>query len=135
MLPSVAALSLALTPAQASPSAPTTGLAIRVVHEVNRAPVGPMLANNKGRSLYILSSGSCTGGCLTVWPPLLMPKGYTIPKGIKCLSTTPFGTNGRLQVTYDGKALYKFSGDTGTSLNGNGLGGFFAATIVAPNCT
>jgi hypothetical protein len=64
-----------------------------------------------------------------------MPKGTTIPKGIKCLATISFGTHGALQVTYHGKALYKFSGDTGTSLNGNGLGGFAAATVVVPECT
>ena len=120
--------SLALAPAAlAVPPVKTSAVVVKVVH---RAPVGKMLATTAGASLYTDSS-SCTSGCLTVWPPLVMPKGRTVPKGISGLATVsltlPSGTV--LQVTYDGKPLYTFSGDTGKSLNGNGLGGFSAATV------
>jgi predicted lipoprotein with Yx(FWY)xxD motif len=60
-----------------------------------------------------------------------MPKGKTVPKGEACLGTIKAPTAGRLQVTYDGQPLYTFTGDTGTSLNGNGVGGFDAAVKVA----
>ena len=99
-----------------------------VVQIVNRSPVGNMLATTGGASLYTHPSGPCTGGCLQVWPALLMPAGKTKPKGVECLSTvsTPAG----LQVTYNKQALYTFTGDSGTSLNGNGVGGFKAAKVT-----
>ena len=86
-----------------------------------------MLATTSGASLYTLPSGSCTGSCLTVWPPLLMPTGKTKPLGAECLSTksTPSG----LQVTYHNKLLYTFEDDSGTSVNGNHVAGFVAAKI------
>jgi hypothetical protein len=39
------------------------------------------------------------------------------------------GGQSRRQVTYLGKALYTFESDSGTSLNGNGVGGFKAAKV------
>ena len=99
-----------------------------VVEGVSRSPVGNMLATTSGASLYILPKGSCTGSCLGVWPPLFMPTGKTKPAGAKCLSTVD--TAGGLQVAYHGKQLYTFADDSGTSLNGNHVGGFVAAKIT-----
>jgi hypothetical protein len=93
-----------------------------------RAPFGDILTNDAGRSLYIKPTGSCTGSCLSIWPALLMPKGTTTPGGAKCLTTTPFGLS-RLQVEYMRHRLYTFSGDMGTSVNGNGRGGFLVAKV------
>ena len=81
-----------------------------------------------GRALYT-NPGGCTGSCLSIWPPLLMPKGTTTPTGAKCLKTIKFGTSGRLQVTYMGQPLYMFTGDSGHSVNGNGVAGFSAAKV------
>ncbi|HEV2372149.1 MAG TPA: hypothetical protein VGS19_08275 [Streptosporangiaceae bacterium] len=85
-----------------------------------------------GRALYIHPGGPCTGSCLSIWPRLLMPKGTTTPTGAKCLKTVNVG-NGRLQVTYMGQKLYMFTGDSGQSVNGNGVAGFMAAK-VSPTC-
>ena len=111
-------------------AAQAAGTSAKVVTVVTRAPVGKMLATIKGASLYT-SSASCTASCLTVWPPLVMPVGKTVPTGTKGLATTPITVGGKhhLQVTYRGKALYRFTGDSGTSLNGNGLGTFKAAVL------
>ncbi len=98
-----------------------------VVQVVNRSPVGNMLATTTGASLYIHPSGPCTGGCLSVWPALLMPAGKTKPKGAQCLTTV--STAGGLQVRYHNQALYTYTGDSGSSLNGNGVAGFKAAKI------
>jgi predicted lipoprotein with Yx(FWY)xxD motif len=103
------------------------GMKATVVEGVSRSPVGKMLATTSGASLYTLSTGSCTGSCLTVWPPLLMPAGKTKPRGAECLSTVSMA--GGLQVTYDNKPLYTFEDDSGTSLNGNHVAGFVAAKI------
>jgi predicted lipoprotein with Yx(FWY)xxD motif len=108
----------------------TTGAKQRVVEVVTRAPYGRMLATVKGLSLYTTSSG-CTGGCLSAWPPLLMDKGNTIPTGVKGLGTVAltFKGSSRLQVTFHGNALYRFVGDSGTSVNGNGVSGFTVAKV------
>jgi len=86
-----------------------------------------VLTNDAGRTLYTASS--CTGSCLSTWPPLLMPKGKTIPKGPKGLTglgTAKMGSH--LQVTYKKHRLYTFSGDSGSSVTGNGVAGF---TVIA----
>lgn len=98
-----------------------------VVEEVNRAPFGNMLATTGGMSLYILPTGSCTAGCLVIWPPLLMPTGTTKPLGIKGLGTAKFGQS--RQVTYHKHRLYTFVSDSGSSVSGNGIDGFAVATV------
>lgn len=115
--------------AQAQPQVTRKATVVKVV---TRAPFGKMLATVHGRSLYILPTGSCTGSCLSAWPPLLMPRGKTIPLGTRCLGTRKFGH--RRQVTYRGKRLYLFSGDSGGSVNGNGLAGFKVAKVRTGAC-
>ncbi len=102
------------------------GKGATVVEGVNRSPVGNMLATTSGASLYT-NPGGCTGSCLSVWPPLLMPAGKTKPHGADCLSTV--STSGGLQVTYKNKPLYTFVDDSGSSVNGNHVAGFVAAKI------
>lgn len=122
-------LSSALPIAQAAPASPGATSAT-VVKTVTRAPIGKMLAAaSNGHSLYVLSTGTCTGSCLQAWPPLLMPKGATVPKGASCLATAK-SSGGRLQVTYHKKRLYFFASDTATSVMGNGVAGFFAAKVT-----
>lgn len=128
-LGSLTAMSADLSAAQAAPAKTNTAVVVKVV---TRAPFGKMLATVRGRSLYIKPRGGCTGTCLSIWPPLLMPKGTTVPRGVRCLKTARFGR--RLQVTYRGKRLYLFSGDSGTSVNGNNVGGFKVAKVMSGAC-
>ena len=114
-------------PRQATPASGSAGTSVKVVQVVTRSPIGKMLANVKGRSLYT-TAGSCTGSCLSIWPALLMPKGATTPLGAKCLATVASGKN--RQVTYHGQRLYTFVDDSGSSVNGNGVGGFKAAKVT-----
>lgn len=116
--------------AQAQPQVTRTATVVKVV---TRAPFGKMLATVHGRSLYYLPVGSCKGACLTAWPPLLMPRGKTIPRGVRCLERVRFGA--RHQVAYRGKRLYLFSGDSGGSVNGNGLAGFKVAKLRTGPCS
>jgi predicted lipoprotein with Yx(FWY)xxD motif len=123
------ATAVSLTAAEAAPAAKKA----TVVKVVTRGSFGKMLAKkSNGRSLYILPKGSCTGSCLTAWPPLEMPKGTTVPEGTKCLGTAKFGTH--LQVTYRKKKLYTFEGDSGSSVNGNGVSGFKVAKVSTSSC-
>ena len=101
-----------------------------VVKAANRHHFGKILVTPKGRALYVLPHGSCTGACLSVWPRLVMPAGKTVPKGARCLGTAKFGAHGRLQVTYHKMRLYTYADDSGTSVDGNDLAGFKVAKVV-----
>jgi predicted lipoprotein with Yx(FWY)xxD motif len=100
----------------------------KVVKEVVRGSFGEILTNKMGHTLYIQPGGTCTGGCLTIWPPLLMPKGKTVPGGVASgLGTVSTGSG--LQVTYNGMPLYTFYTDTKTSTSGENVGGFVVAQV------
>ena len=128
-----AVLGLGAFAAGASPATASTGTVTIVVKVANRAPFGNILTNTAGRSLYIHPSGPCNPSvpsCFpSTWPPLLMPKGTTTPGGAKCLTTAKFSTTTRLQVEYMKQRLYTFTGDSGTSVHGNNLNGFFVAKV------
>jgi predicted lipoprotein with Yx(FWY)xxD motif len=102
----------------------------KVVKQETRTGFGLILTTTKGRALYVDTDPPCTGGCLAVWPPLLMPKGKTVPTGAADLGTVAFGA--KLQVTYQGMPLYTFSSDHGKSVTGNGVAGFAVAKVSPP---
>ena len=98
----------------------------RVAKEAASATLGKtVLANTGGRTLYSLSAETngkfiCTGTCLTTWRPL------TVAAGVKPLGPVKLGTierpEGKTQVTFKGKPLYTFSGDTKAGqANGEGI--------------
>jgi hypothetical protein len=131
----VIAAAASLTAATASITAlaqPTVTRKATVVKIVRRHPFGRMLATIHGRSLYIKPTGTCGPMCRAIWPPLLMPRGKTIPLGARCLETAKL--HRRLQVTYRDKRLYLFTGDSGSSVNGNNVGGFKVAKIRTTAC-
>lgn len=104
----------------------------KVVKEADRGSFGEILTTEKGLSLYVNDGSTpCTGGCLDIWPPLLLPKGKTKaggPAGLTGLGTVKFGSN-RRQVTYNSQPLYTFDEDSGTSVRGNDDNGFFVAKV------
>ena len=118
--------------ASAHPAAtahPAAGKSAVVVNKATRRHFGRILVTvHGGAALYYLPHGSCTGQCLAVWPRLAMPAGKTVPKGANCLGTAKFGKHG-LQVTYRKHRLYTFTGDSGHSVNGNGVAGFVVAKV------
>jgi predicted lipoprotein with Yx(FWY)xxD motif len=80
-----------------------------------------VVASSNGMTVYtfdkdVANSGTsaCSGGCLTKWPALTVPAGSTptAATGITGkLGTITRTDDGTLQVTYNGKPLYFFSGD------------------------
>jgi predicted lipoprotein with Yx(FWY)xxD motif len=77
-----------------------------------------VLTTAHGRTLYSLSSEvhghfDCTGSCLSVWKPLLVPRGAKLvgPKGLKGLKTVRRPDTHRRQATYRGHPVYTFTGD------------------------
>jgi predicted lipoprotein with Yx(FWY)xxD motif len=100
----------------------------RVAKTVQSSQLGKtVLANLKGRTLYSLSAEAngrfiCTGssGCLSIWHPLTVPAGI-MPKGPVKLGTIK-RPEGGVQVTYRGRPLYSFGGDTAPGqANGQGI--------------
>lgn len=115
--------------AQAQIRSAGSGSSAIVVAAAKRPGFGKILVTiNGGHSLYEHPGGSCSASCRSVWPPLLMPAGKTVPKGASCLATAKLGT--QLQVTYNGQRLYTFTGDSGHSVNGNGVAGFVVAKVT-----
>jgi predicted lipoprotein with Yx(FWY)xxD motif len=101
----------------------------KVVKEVNRGTYGKILVTLKKRTLYIQPGGTCTAGCLTIWPPLLMPTGTTMPAGATGLGTVSMSEG--LQVTFNGLPLYTFYTDTKKATGGEDVGSppFFVAQV------
>jgi predicted lipoprotein with Yx(FWY)xxD motif len=104
------------------------GTSAVVVKEAFRTGFGKMLVTHgTGMALYTNPAG-CSAACQSIWPPLLMPTGATTPTGAPCLATAHLGT--KLQVTYHMLRLYTFTGDSGHSVNGNGVAGFHVAKVT-----
>jgi len=89
-----------------------------------------ILVNQTGRTLYHLTTEkgkkfTCTGACATIWPPLTVPKGVKPVAGpgiTKSKLSTIKRPDGRIQVTYAGLTLYRYSGDSKAGqANGEGI--------------
>lgn len=98
----------------------------RVAASAENSTLGKtVLTTTKGRTLYSLSvekNGKfiCTGSCLSVWHPLMVPTGVR-PTGPVKLGTVA-RPEGGTQVTYKGRPLYRFGGDTKAGqANGEGI--------------
>jgi len=99
------------------------------------AKFGEILATKSHLALYTwkkegVGKVRCTGACASMWPPLTVPSGAAVAKHIPHGMGT-FGTikrpDGRMQVTFDGRPLYTYSGDTPTKILCNGVDGWFVA--------
>jgi predicted lipoprotein with Yx(FWY)xxD motif len=109
------------------------------VTAATRGSFGDILVTASGATLYRYDADkpnmpTCTGGCAMAWPPLLLPVGTTSAKAGAGLSGVGVVmlSDGRSQVTYNKMPLYTFASDSGTSVNGQGVGGFF---VVHPTAT
>jgi predicted lipoprotein with Yx(FWY)xxD motif len=109
--------------------------ASRAVIKTTHSSLGTILVTGSGQTLYLNTGDkpghfACTGGCLTVWPPLTTSGKPKSSGGAKAaeLGTTK-GPGGVTQVTYNKHPLYTFaSASTGTS--GEAVNGFF---VVSPS--
>ena len=111
------------------------------VSTANNAKLGKILVS--GKTLYTLNkgNGACNTACLAFWPALMLPKGTTKATAGNGVTASKLGTiarsGGALQVTYNGKALYYFAGDSGPGkVTGNNLkdqfGTWFAVVTSKP---
>jgi predicted lipoprotein with Yx(FWY)xxD motif len=91
--------------------------------------VGTVLVDSKGFALYSPTqeqSGTirCTGSCIAVWVPLTLAQGVSSPTASSSLMTklgTVMRPDGKSQVSFDGKPLYRFVPDGSPGkVTGNG---------------
>jgi len=116
-----------VTGATAPPSATATTL------DLANSSLGQILADSRGRSLYLFeadtgTTSKCTSaGCVAEWPPFIAGGKPQVGAGLAAnqLGTTT-RADGQQQVTYSGHPLYYFAGDSqpgsteGQGLNDNG---------------
>ena len=92
--------------------------------------VGSVLVDGKGFALYSPDQEKkgtirCTGSCTSIWLPLTLPRGKSSPSaGASLMSKlgTVMRPDGKTQVTFDGKPLYRFAEDGSPGkVSGNGV--------------
>lgn len=97
------------------------------------SPLGTILVDRSGRTLYQFEKdtpgeSACSAACAMEWPPLIasgQPMAAGEARG-SLLGTTR-RADGRRQVTYSGRPLYRYVGDTQPGqTNGQGLRAFGA---------
>jgi predicted lipoprotein with Yx(FWY)xxD motif len=103
----------------AAPAAPATTAAQEsggATVAVASSRLGDILVDADGRTLYAFTKdkgdqSACSGACATNWPALTGTA--TAGTGAQAsLLSTSMQANGTAQVTYDGRPLYYFAGDT-----------------------
>lgn len=98
----------------------------KVAKEAESAALGKtILTTVKGRTLYSLSAETggkfiCTGSCLSAWRPLIVARTVQATGPVHLAQVER--PDGRIQVTYKGRPLYTFSGDSKAGdVNGEGI--------------
>jgi len=134
------------TPAGASapssaPASGGAGASAATVIKTASSGGSTFLTDGSGRAVYLWvkdTSGmsACTGACAGAWPPVTSTGTATASGTAKASDLgTITRSDGTKQVTYDGHALYYFSGDSGAgTATGQGSDGFGAKWwLVAPS--
>ena len=88
--------------------------------EAATSDLGTFLVGQDGLTTYYFAADTtpgvsvCEGDCLVAWPPVTVPPGNTVTagEGVPGVLGLITGTDGSTQVTYDGRPLYYWQGDT-----------------------
>jgi predicted lipoprotein with Yx(FWY)xxD motif len=101
-----------------APVAMPEGSTARPTLTARSSSFGKAIFDGRGFVLYAFTrdkrASACYGACGKAWPPYFAPKGeLKVGAGLKrVLLGTVRRMNGRRQVTYAGKPLYFYVGDT-----------------------
>src|SRR5579862_3106646 len=135
----VASLSFLLAVGVGIPAA-TAAPTRATVKTAHNSKFGTLLVSSNGLTLYQLGTEKkgtikCTGACATAWPPLLITGGAK-PKAGPGVAQAELGTIKRpdhgTQVTYNGKALYRFASDSKPgAVTGQNVAGFHVVVLSA----
>jgi predicted lipoprotein with Yx(FWY)xxD motif len=123
-LPAVAAALFTLSagcgtqPAERRPAAPVRAAATATQVDIVRSQFGAILADGRGRALYRFSretdgASRCYGACARAWPPVPAGGRPTAGRGARArLIATTRRRDGTLQLTYAGRPVYYYVGDS-----------------------
>jgi predicted lipoprotein with Yx(FWY)xxD motif len=123
-----------------TPTVNSSGSLIQAATATVKGTSETILTNTQGRTLYYRTidmppTTVCSGGCASVWPPLLV-SGSNTPTSTTSLPgklSVQADANGN-QVEYNGHPLYIFSGDTAPGqTTGEGFGGIWH--VCTPSLT
>jgi predicted lipoprotein with Yx(FWY)xxD motif len=87
------------------------------VVKLGHSSLGRIIVGSHGRTLYLWAhdkrgKSTCYGACASYWPPLITRgKPRAISGARRALVGTTRRRDGKIQVTYHGHPLYRFSGD------------------------
>ena len=93
--------------------------------------LGSIVVDSEGMTVYVFdkdvqNSGesSCSGDCLTAWPPVVADSDEPATEGVTGEVGTITRDDGTKQVTLDGWPLYHWQGDSAPGdITGQGVGG------------
>ncbi len=122
-------------------AAPSAGPASGEVYTVNIATgaLGTVLTGEDGRTLYVLTrdvapgASTCEDDCTANWPAFTLEDGETLAAGagVTGVLGTFARSDGSMQVSYDGRPVYYFIGDSQAGdVNGEGIGGIWFVAAV-----
>ena len=125
------------------PAVVASSAALGTVLGTTKTPLGTILVDAQGRTVYEFASDSkdtstCTAQCLGYWPPVNAPA--TLPGTISGVTGTVGSfarPDGGAQLTINGLPLYTYAGDTAPGMTtGQGSTGSGAKWwVVAPDGT
>jgi predicted lipoprotein with Yx(FWY)xxD motif len=116
----------AASPATTAASSATTAASGAVSVKVADTPLGQILVNGQGRTLYMFKSDTggvptCSGSCAEIWPAALV-EGTPVAEGVDAEVTTVPALAGGQQLKVADYPLYLFTGDVGPGdTNGQGI--------------
>jgi predicted lipoprotein with Yx(FWY)xxD motif len=114
---------------------PTKPQGIIVLNTSTNSSIGTYLVATNGMTLYQYSQdtsgvSNCSGQCATFWPPYTVSTSGSLAGGIGINGTisTITRADGKKQITYNGKPLYFWQGDSKSGdTTGQNVNGFFVA--------
>ncbi len=124
-------------------AAPTSSTSSAVLVKSASNPLGTILIDSQGMTLYHLSGEQngkfiCTStACVGIWHPLIAPSTSTPSGEVSSLGTIK-RPDGTVQVTYKGTPLYTFTGDQQAGeTKGQGIKdvGTWSAVTISSNST
>ena len=111
----VAALAAGVT----APAAMSTSHKATPILQVKSSRFGKVLFDGRGFVLYAFTrdrvggKSTCYGDCAAAWPPYILKGKRSLGPGLKqSLLGTTKRRDGKLQVTFAGRPLYYYRGDT-----------------------
>ena len=108
---------IVLVVAALASGAGTAGASDRATITIRTSAYGKILFDGGGRALYAFTKdprrrSTCAGACAKAWPPYVVTVRPKAGAGVRpSLLGTTKRTDGRAQVTYNGRPLYYYVGD------------------------